>query len=468
MRATIPFLAVAGLTAIVVGRTFNARPAAEAMDVRQAELADGLVVHEWGTFTSITGSDGVRLEFRPLVDNDLPEFVVNRAWQGGRFPNLFSKWDIRSLQRMETPVTYFYTDREREVDVKVGFPKGLLTEFYPPVQSMKPEFDFKQRAEVGNSELNWGRITLIPVERLAPQLTSPEIAAAAQQRIAKTLAPDSHSHPHYVYARETDSAFIHVRHKPDDDRPAAPVGDHFEKFLFYRGVGNFPLPVTVVASGNEAYEISNTGAEPLRSLFLVTNANRSVYVQHVKAINGGETIAIQQNKDGTQYRVLEDLVAEALVAEGLYEKEAQAMVKTWRDSWFEEEGTRLFYILPQSLTDELLPLTIAPAPEQVVRVMVGRLEILSPEEEQRITAIIQESAVAREAAAQAAADPTQRPLAEANRQRQSSLPAAFVQMGRLAEPALIRAKSFANDSEIRVEAGLLLDELHRYQADLAK
>src|ERR1700682_1895660 len=35
-----------------------------------------LVVHEWGTFTSIAGKDGVALEWRPLNGpTDLPKFV---------------------------------------------------------------------------------------------------------------------------------------------------------------------------------------------------------------------------------------------------------------------------------------------------------------------------------------------------------------------------------------------------------
>src|SRR5713101_8402130 len=51
---------------------------------------DGLIVHEWGTFTSFSGSDGVRLEFRPLVDEDLPPFVLDRFLQSG-VVNLFSK-----------------------------------------------------------------------------------------------------------------------------------------------------------------------------------------------------------------------------------------------------------------------------------------------------------------------------------------------------------------------------------------
>ncbi|HIK92924.1 MAG TPA: hypothetical protein EYG03_13225, partial [Planctomycetes bacterium] len=46
--------------------------------------SDGrLVVHEWGTFTNFSGSDGVKLEYRPLVDNDLPDFVLDRGMQAG-------------------------------------------------------------------------------------------------------------------------------------------------------------------------------------------------------------------------------------------------------------------------------------------------------------------------------------------------------------------------------------------------
>ena len=39
---------------------------------------------------------------------------------------------------------------------------------------------------------------------------------------------------------------------------------------------------------------------------------------------------------------------------------------------------RVFYILPQSSVDEVLPLSISPQPEKIVRVFVGRVEILAP------------------------------------------------------------------------------------------
>jgi hypothetical protein len=66
-----------------------------------------------------------------------------------------------------------------------------------------------------------------------------------------------------------------------------------------------------------------------------------------------------------------------LVDQGLYENEAQAMVQTWRDSWF-EEGSRLLYIVPREFVDNALPLSIKPTPTETTRVFVGRLELATP------------------------------------------------------------------------------------------
>ena len=60
------------------------------------------------------------------------------------------------------------------------------------------------------------------------------------------------------------------------------------------------------------------------------------------------------------------------------------MVKTWRSAWFGEEGTRVLYILPRDCADELLPLRIEPKPASLVRVMVGRHDVLTPERERQI------------------------------------------------------------------------------------
>ena len=80
-----------------------------------------LVVHEWGTFTSISGTDSQTLEWTPYRRNgaELPGFVY-----GG-------KYNARGTVRMETPVIYFYTPKELTCTVKVSFPQGEITEYLP-------------------------------------------------------------------------------------------------------------------------------------------------------------------------------------------------------------------------------------------------------------------------------------------------------------------------------------------------
>ena len=59
------------------------------------------------------------------------------------------------------------------------------------------------------------------------------------------------------------------------------------------------------------------------------------------------------------------------------------MVETWRDSWF-QEGSRLLYIVPESFVNVMLPLEINPAPAQLVRVFVGRVEVVTPATQREI------------------------------------------------------------------------------------
>jgi hypothetical protein len=103
----------------------------------------GLVVHEWGTFTSLQGSDGVPLQWNPLQSSHLPRFVYNWNNAGlGRYAagllSLGQKTVLVTLQRMETPVIYFYADQEQTADLTVRFPQGGITEWYPQAPQIGP------------------------------------------------------------------------------------------------------------------------------------------------------------------------------------------------------------------------------------------------------------------------------------------------------------------------------------------
>lgn len=421
---------------------------------------DRLIVHEWGTFTSFSGSDSVKLEFRPLVDVDLPFFVFDRGRQAG-VPRLFGKFNLRVLQRMETPVTYFYTDRARQVNVRVGFPQGLLTEFYPPVQEMLPKYDPKKPAPLTDSMLDWGKVWIIPDDRLQIDVDDEQLAAKLHRRVLQRLLPQTYAPNHYAYARETDSALVYVEREANKKLPLAPRGAYFEKFLFYRGVGNFELPLELSAQRGGRFELTNLRSETIRSLFLVTlDGDELRFVKYDK-IDGGERLTLEQSEATSSIDELSEAVVQALIDEKLYEKEARAMVKTWKSSWFGEQGTRLFYMLPQSTTDQLLPLDIQPTPDEMVRVMVGRMEIMRPEDEARITELVKKNHQDRVALAKKVAefpDVEHKPL---------PLPKSIIALGRLGEPALVRVKHIAKDAKIRTEADYLLSQLRSYRNALA-
>ena len=421
-----------------------------------------LVVHEWGTFTSFSGSDGIKLEFRPLVENDLPSFVFNRAKQTG---NWLGKFSITALQRMETPVTYFYTPVERDVSVRVEFPKGLLTEFYPPAREIAPEFALSKdgalarlfsgvseegQVELKDSMIDWGTVHLIPPESLHADVADRELAARIGRHVEQTMTPEAQRFPHYATARETDSAIIQSRHLARNGNKYWPIpaADYFEKFLFYRGVGNFELPLTLEAGPDGRYELTNSGADEIRSLFLVSVVGEEIRFKHYDGIDGHSSLVLEQSQDVQTVDGLAAAVAKALTSEGLYEKEAWAMVNTWKLSWFGEEGTRLFYSVPARITDELLPLHIEPQPDELVRVLIGRLEIMTPGEEQRVLELVARSASSRQTS----------DSAEAFR---SPVMDDLLAMGRLAEPALVRAKNVSDDEALQNEAGILLHELRR-------
>ena len=105
------------------------------------------------------------------------------------------------------------------------------------------------------------------------------------------------------------------------------------------------------------------------------------------------------------------------------------MVKTWRDSWF-EEGLRVFYLVPRQATDEILPLTIDPKPDQVVRVLVGRAEIITPEQERQMTDLV-------------------RKMGSASASARSDAQTELKKLGRFAEPTLRRILPATKDPALK-------------------
>lgn len=118
-----------------------------------------LVIHEWGTFTSSFTENGKALDKQRFEGRTtLPKEVYTVA--KASFPKRDKEYETYSRSagynlrngltegvgflginvkndfvRMETPVLYFYSPKEMDIDVSVKFPNGSIGEWYPPKES---------------------------------------------------------------------------------------------------------------------------------------------------------------------------------------------------------------------------------------------------------------------------------------------------------------------------------------------
>jgi hypothetical protein len=321
----------------------------------------GLTVHEWGTFTSVAGEDGGAIEWNTLgAKDDLPAFVHDFGFR-------CFKWSLAGTVRMETPVIYFYSARELDANVKVSFPHGLITEWYP-----QAEHQIFQKSRADGT-----------LRRLAPNLNGIDTSLRtitggmewAHIRIQPDVAPVlplEGSPSRYYAARGTDAAPV-------------TVGGQQEKFLFYRGVGRFGIPLSARLDAHGKVAVENREPVAVPAVILFENQGGHIGFRNLGAMKDAVTAdppALDSNFAQLRY----DLET-ALVAQGLYPKEAQAMVETWKDSWF-EEGSRLIYVVPSHVVDAVLPLQVEPAPSAIARVFVGRIELITPVMIRTVTAAV--------------------------------------------------------------------------------
>jgi len=293
-----------------------------------------VTVHEWGTFTSVAGYSGSSLEWAPLsFSGDLPCFVHTSD-------RLFAKY-TPGLVRMETPVVYFYARQPMKASVRVDFPQGEMTEWYPTAQ-VSPNSGLK-----GHGSIEWADLNIQPG-------ATPDF-------------PSTKGASRYYPARATDAAPVQA-------------GNEKEKLLFYRGVANFHVPIEPVVNG-AGYTIRNNSAATVPVAILFENHDGRIGYRVVRNLK--DSAQVDAPPLTSSVDAIRNELTAMLVQSGLYPKEAAAMLETWRDSWF-EPGTRVIYIDPRSTVDAILPMRISPAPQKIERVFVGRVEVLSPATETAI------------------------------------------------------------------------------------
>lgn len=362
--------------------------------------AEGVRVHEWGTYTSVQSSVGASMEGLHHTEEVLPPFVFARDLARPMAKGL-ERTPTQITQKLETPVLYFYGATGR-LSVDVRFPSGVISEWFPDASSYEPPMS--PQVEVAKGRMRWD-VELIPSAAAQPPEVSPDSVWAPSRRVA--------------------SLGVRVR-------------DQDEGFIFYRGLARFERPIRVLATGAGALEIINDSDATIPAAFVLqaSTAGGGVVAvgqlgprarRSITAPSPSSSIASYTSEAKSQLKG-------ALTASGLYEDEAQAMVDTWSRSYFQNPGLRVLYIAPRAWTDELLPITIDPPPAELVRTLVGRIEVLAPEEEAMIAAEL--TAAAR-----------------------GEKPFAVGDYGRFAEPKLRRGLELLSDEDAKRFAQGMITQL---------
>jgi hypothetical protein len=333
------------------------------------------MVHEWGTFTSLQDEAGKAIGGINTDDEPVPPFVhqldysvlLNPSEASVLFKGVTSCHPDVTM-RLETPVIYFHPPESKNIqnaDVAVKFHGGWLTEFYPDAVSDAPGLKgrtngFPHLLSSTASKLEWKHLKIggdWPLTNtFAHVWTSPRAVSAAS-----------------VQAANGES----------------------EKFLFYRGVAHIDAPLKVSRESGQLVfrsqlelpvnrpltihslwlvDIRPDGKiafRPLPSLKLDPDSNKILATT-------GASFDTEDFSTGNRDRLKASLKT-TLVSEGLFDDEAQALLNTWELSYFKSAGLRVFFIVPRAWTDFHLPLEIS-VPADINRVMVGRIELVTPEQ----------------------------------------------------------------------------------------
>jgi hypothetical protein len=345
-----------------------------------------LIVHEWGTITTRHAPDGTpqgRLnrispsevlpafvhQYEPPPTQNDPQKALTKS------PVTPGRPDV--TMRLETPVIYFYPAAGSvplpPFDVSVKFRGGIVNEFYPeaePSVALDVErISAKMRAGVINSwngsvldnyvigGLRWKGISLQETASLPS--TSSHLWLAPRKVRSAIVRTSSREAERYLFYRGVAhlDALVQTELSPTEVRLRAP-----ERLLWLRK-SSMTIPKLWLV------DIRADGAVAFREQEQIT-------IEKTAAAHALGAMPLFSAKDHTPGRLgdLRRSMKQMLIARGLFEDEAEAMLETWKESYFATPGLRILYIVPNEWIAYFLPLQISP-PHMLTRVLVGRIDL---------------------------------------------------------------------------------------------
>jgi hypothetical protein len=320
---------------------------------------DDLVVHEWGVFT---------------VFNDVKYANVNRKEEWANLPSFFYRQFPTERLRWvpsawDKPIVYFYAKKTPlRVKVKVTFAEGAPVVWWPAVASPVDDGGFRTARDPRTPR---------PFRSLIWDAWIGDEVPPRDNRYGPLVKVEDFALPADCWlqqARLSSASRLTVVGNIEDAPmkrlfPGAKDRSETERFLYYDGLVPAPDYVRCEKIDATSLTLRNHAKFEVAPVFVVDRrAKDTVGFAFVHAKK-------QPFKAGTNMKIelrpirVEDWpvvgmkqVRQALLDAGLFEPEADSLLKIWAKRLLHSDGVTAFHILPVSEYDRMLPLDVSPAP----------------------------------------------------------------------------------------------------------
>ena len=323
------------------------------------EPVQGFLVHEWGVWSIHDDVELANADMRSQW-NELPDFVYGQTTTRD-FPR---HWDAPPTA-VKKPVLFLHAPSAMTAELRVDFPAGVPAVWWPATEEPAYQGVLGEEDSVPKKparSLAW-KVSLKRPQRQEQGIH--EYHKLPKPHWMQTLR-DVKCDDVLVSVGERNRTREREEFNPADPRAARSRTMEREKFVYYDGL--LPhISALAVKFDKDKVSLKNQEKFAVHDMWVVDNRDAArKRIGRLPRLDAGAA------QDVECAALLVEEAAKTLTAQltaaGLNEDEAAALTTIWTGDFFGSAGLTLFYRLPQEQYDRLLPLTVKPRPEKIVRV----------------------------------------------------------------------------------------------------
>jgi hypothetical protein len=147
--------------------------------------------------------------------------------------------------------------------------------------------------------------------------------------------------------------------RPEGGRPWTAARNETEKFVFYDGLVPAPDDLHCADAADGSITLANAATFDMDHVYVIDRRGAASKGARV-ALAAGQSRKV--DLAAVEIGGIEQSLRRDLAQAGLFEAEAEALLKIWHKGFFENSGVVAFYVLPRAEYERMLPLQLKPSP----------------------------------------------------------------------------------------------------------